>query len=109
MTGATTSGKSCSMAAGSSPAGAVGSSCSRWGWRACCGGVRGSGLTARTRRFNKEHAGPCFGQLPATLERAARGTDNVLPHVLDAVKVYATVGEIANTCAACGASTPRRS
>ncbi len=32
-----------------------------------------------------------------SLERAARGTENVLPHVLGAVKAYATVGEIANT------------
>ncbi len=30
------------------------------------------------------------------VERAARGTDNVLPHVLEAVKAYATVGEVAN-------------
>jgi methylmalonyl-CoA mutase, N-terminal domain len=29
------------------------------------------------------------------IERAARGSDNILPHVLDAVKAYATVGEIA--------------
>jgi methylmalonyl-CoA mutase N-terminal domain/subunit len=28
--------------------------------------------------------------------RAARGRDNVLPHILEAVKAYATVGEIAN-------------
>ena len=27
---------------------------------------------------------------------AARGTDNLLPLILDAVKAYATVGEIAN-------------
>jgi methylmalonyl-CoA mutase N-terminal domain/subunit len=30
------------------------------------------------------------------LQRAARGDENVLPHVLGAVKAYATVGEIAN-------------
>lgn len=30
------------------------------------------------------------------VERAARGTDNVVPHLLDAVKAYATVGEIAD-------------
>jgi methylmalonyl-CoA mutase N-terminal domain/subunit len=45
----------------------------------------------RARRDAKAHA--------AALEaigRAARGSDNVLPHVLAAVKAYATVGEISN-------------
>jgi methylmalonyl-CoA mutase N-terminal domain/subunit len=32
----------------------------------------------------------------AKLETAAKGTDNLMPHILDAVKVYATLGEIAN-------------
>ena len=31
------------------------------------------------------------------LEKAAQGTDNVLPHILAAVRVFTTVGEIANT------------
>jgi methylmalonyl-CoA mutase N-terminal domain/subunit len=30
------------------------------------------------------------------VDRAARGRDNVLPHILEAVKAHATVGEIAN-------------
>ncbi|MBT0651576.1 acyl-CoA mutase large subunit family protein [Geomobilimonas luticola] len=30
------------------------------------------------------------------LEAAARGTDNLMPHILTAVKAYATLGEIAN-------------
>jgi methylmalonyl-CoA mutase N-terminal domain/subunit len=30
------------------------------------------------------------------LEEAARGTDNVLPHILDCVEAFATVGEISN-------------
>jgi methylmalonyl-CoA mutase N-terminal domain/subunit len=30
------------------------------------------------------------------IDRCARGRDNVLPHILEAVKAYATVGEIAN-------------
>ncbi|BCG45815.1 Methylmalonyl-CoA mutase [Citrifermentans bremense] len=30
------------------------------------------------------------------LEQAARGTDNLMPFILDAVKTYATLGEIAN-------------
>lgn len=33
----------------------------------------------------------------AKLEAAARGTDNVMPMILDAVRVYASVGEISNT------------
>ncbi len=32
----------------------------------------------------------------ASVERAARGTDNLMPPLLDAVKAYATVGEIAD-------------
>jgi methylmalonyl-CoA mutase N-terminal domain/subunit len=30
------------------------------------------------------------------LEDAARGTDNLLPPIIEAVKAYATVGEIAD-------------
>ena len=33
----------------------------------------------------------------AALESAARGTDNVVPHILQAVRAYASVGEIADT------------
>jgi methylmalonyl-CoA mutase N-terminal domain/subunit len=32
----------------------------------------------------------------AQLEAAAKGTDNLMPHILAAVKTYATLGEIAN-------------
>ncbi len=32
----------------------------------------------------------------ALLEQAARGTDNLMPHILSAVKVYATLGEISD-------------
>lgn len=32
----------------------------------------------------------------ATLETAAKGTDNLMPHILTAVKAYATLGEIAD-------------
>ena len=31
------------------------------------------------------------------LEDAARGTDNLLPPLIESVKAYATVGEVANT------------
>jgi methylmalonyl-CoA mutase N-terminal domain/subunit len=47
--------------------------------------------TVRSRRDAAAHAAALEG-----VERAARGDDNVLPHVLDAVKAYATVGEIAS-------------
>ena len=30
----------------------------------------------------------------AALKRAAEGTDNLMPYILDAVRAYATVGEI---------------
>jgi methylmalonyl-CoA mutase N-terminal domain/subunit len=33
----------------------------------------------------------------AALKKAAQGTENLLPYILDAVKVYATLGEISNT------------
>jgi methylmalonyl-CoA mutase N-terminal domain/subunit len=45
----------------------------------------------RARRDPRAHAAAI-----ERLGRAARGDDNVLPCVLDAVKAYATVGEIAN-------------
>jgi methylmalonyl-CoA mutase N-terminal domain/subunit len=32
----------------------------------------------------------------ATLEAAAQGTDNLMPHILEAVRAYATLGEIAD-------------
>jgi methylmalonyl-CoA mutase N-terminal domain/subunit len=44
----------------------------------------------RARRDASAHASAL-----ERVEQAARGTDNVLPHVLAAVKAYATVGEIA--------------
>ncbi|HUX60009.1 MAG TPA: methylmalonyl-CoA mutase family protein, partial [Ignavibacteriaceae bacterium] len=33
----------------------------------------------------------------AVLKRAAGGSDNLMPYILDAVKAYASVGEICNT------------
>ncbi|HLK40183.1 MAG TPA: methylmalonyl-CoA mutase family protein, partial [Polyangiaceae bacterium] len=45
----------------------------------------------RARRDAGKHAAAL-----ERIERAARATDNVLPHLLDAVKACATVGEIAN-------------
>jgi methylmalonyl-CoA mutase N-terminal domain/subunit len=50
----------------------------------------------RARRDASKHAAAL-----ARIEAAARGTENVLPHVLEAVKAYATVGEIANVLRSC--------
>ena len=33
----------------------------------------------------------------AVLKKAAQGTDNVVPPILEAVKAYATLGEISDT------------
>jgi methylmalonyl-CoA mutase N-terminal domain/subunit len=45
----------------------------------------------RSRRDVASHAAALEG-----VARAARGTENLVPHILDAVKAYATVGEISN-------------
>ncbi|HVB61260.1 MAG TPA: methylmalonyl-CoA mutase family protein, partial [Ktedonobacteraceae bacterium] len=37
------------------------------------------------------------GQVLAALERAAAGTDNLLPFIIEAVEAYATLGEISDT------------
>jgi methylmalonyl-CoA mutase N-terminal domain/subunit len=50
----------------------------------------------RLRAVRAKRDGTAHGAALNRVERAARGSDNVLPHVLEAVKAYATVGEIAN-------------
>src|SRR5258708_5426507 len=50
----------------------------------------------RLRAMRARRDAPAHAAALERVERAARGHDNVLPHVLDAVKAYATVGEIAN-------------
>jgi methylmalonyl-CoA mutase N-terminal domain/subunit len=47
--------------------------------------------SSRARRNTTEHAAALH-----KVEQAARSNDNLLPHMLAAVKVYATVGEIAD-------------
>ncbi len=49
----------------------------------------------RLRAMRARRDAAAHGAALEKIERAARGSDNVLPHVLDAVKAYATVGEIA--------------
>ncbi len=51
---------------------------------------------AAVQRTRSGRDGQRAAEALATLERAARGTDNVLPRILDAVKARATVGEIAD-------------
>jgi len=51
---------------------------------------------ARTRAFRAAHEGPVKAAALAVIEAAARGTDNLLPPTLAAVKAGATVGEISD-------------
>jgi methylmalonyl-CoA mutase, N-terminal domain len=48
------------------------------------------------RRVRAQRDPAAWEAAMARLEDAARGTDNLLPPMIDAVKAYATVGEIAN-------------
>jgi methylmalonyl-CoA mutase, N-terminal domain len=49
---------------------------------------------ARLRRLRAERSQENVSRTLATLRRAAQGKDNLMPHILDAVKCYATLGEI---------------
>jgi methylmalonyl-CoA mutase, N-terminal domain len=51
---------------------------------------------ARVRRIRAERDGVAWGAALDRLEAAARGTDNLLPLMIDAVKAQATVGEISD-------------
>ena len=55
----------------------------------------------RLRAMRAKRDAAVHGKTLAKVEAAARGGDNVLPEILDAVKAYATVGEIANVLRAC--------
>jgi len=46
------------------------------------------------KRLKKERAAASVESALAALEQAARGSDNLMPHILASVKSYATVGEI---------------
>jgi methylmalonyl-CoA mutase, N-terminal domain len=50
----------------------------------------------RTRTWRAEHEGPKKSEALATIDRAARGKDNLLPPILEAVKAGATVGEVSD-------------
>jgi len=51
---------------------------------------------ARVRAWRAEHEGPRRTEALARVESAARGTENLLPPILEAVKAGATVGEISD-------------
>lgn len=50
----------------------------------------------RTRVWRNEHDRPEKNEALSIIERVARGSDNLLPPILHAVKLGATVGEISN-------------
>jgi methylmalonyl-CoA mutase N-terminal domain/subunit len=52
---------------------------------------------ASLARAREERDGGKVGERLSALERAARGSENLLPPILEAVRVYATVGEICDT------------
>jgi methylmalonyl-CoA mutase N-terminal domain/subunit len=49
---------------------------------------------ARLRRVRAERDGVAYDRAMAALRRAAEGTDNLMPPLLDTVRAYATLGEI---------------
>ena len=50
----------------------------------------------RVRRVRSERDKQAASEALSALERAARGTENLLPHILSSVKARATVGEISD-------------
>ncbi|MGH2349680.1 MAG: methylmalonyl-CoA mutase family protein, partial [bacterium] len=52
---------------------------------------------ARLSRVRRERDGDAVERAIRRLRRAAGGTENVMPHILEAVKAYATIGEICDT------------
>jgi methylmalonyl-CoA mutase N-terminal domain/subunit len=47
-------------------------------------------------RVRADRDSAAVGAAVARLENAARGSANLMPHILEAVEVYATVGEISD-------------
>ena len=50
----------------------------------------------RLARLRRERDNAVLQQHLAALQRAAQGTENMMPHILDAVRAYGTLGEICN-------------
>jgi methylmalonyl-CoA mutase N-terminal domain/subunit len=51
----------------------------------------------RLRKLRAERSGDEVKRRLAALRKAAEGTENMMPHIYDAVKAYATLGEICDT------------
>jgi methylmalonyl-CoA mutase N-terminal domain/subunit len=51
---------------------------------------------ARLQELRTRRDGSRVGDALAQLEAAARGTENLMPRILDCVEAYATVGEISD-------------
>jgi len=51
----------------------------------------------RLDAVKKRRDGDAVGRALSRLEKAARGTDNLMPPILEAVRLYATLGEISDT------------
>ena len=54
-------------------------------------------LTARLDRLRKERDRDRAARALEALDRVARGQDNLLPHILEAVRARVTLGEICHT------------
>jgi methylmalonyl-CoA mutase N-terminal domain/subunit len=52
---------------------------------------------ARLRRLKAERSEASVQEALERLRRAAEGTQNLMPYILEAVRVYATLGEISDT------------
>ncbi len=50
--------------------------------------------SAQLRKLHAERSNDEVARQLAALRRAAQGTENLMPHIYSAVKVYATLGEI---------------
>jgi len=51
----------------------------------------------RVRRVRRERSGDAVERALGRLRRAAGGDENLMPHIIEAVKAYATIGEICDT------------
>jgi methylmalonyl-CoA mutase N-terminal domain/subunit len=56
-----------------------------------------SAQVERLRAMREKRDGHAVSEALQKLESAAGGSENLLPHILNAVEVYATVGEMSNT------------
>jgi methylmalonyl-CoA mutase N-terminal domain/subunit len=55
------------------------------------------GQTKRLRKLRAERSNDEVARRLAALRKAAAGTENTMPYIYEAVKAYATLGEICDT------------